>query len=80
MIAKPRQQEAIDKAYMTKQQPNQMELVGSGRFWRKLQIPKVFDEMLVAFLNSEKSLKFTIAFSRYNIDLCPVGAHLVECS
>jgi hypothetical protein len=61
MTAKLRQHEARDKAYITKQQPNKKELVGNGRFFRKLQTHKVFDEMTVTFLNSEKSQKFTIS-------------------
>jgi hypothetical protein len=51
-LAKLHQQVPLDKDYSTKLQPNQKELVDSGGFERKQQTPKVFNEMLVALLNS----------------------------
>jgi hypothetical protein len=70
--SKLRQQEHIGMAYTTTQQLLPDTKVGSGKIYRKPQTHKVFDEMSEAFLNSENSHIFTIAWFRYMDGFCSV--------
>jgi hypothetical protein len=65
---------------MTTQQPLQNTKVGNGKFYRKPQTRQVFDEMIKAFLNSENSQNFIMAWDRYINGFCPVWAPLNEGS